>query len=93
MQVAGADEPSGDAFHDWGKNPWVQTSKDRMSTFAADVDTASYTIARRMLTEGSVPPAAAIRVEEFVNYFTYKFPEPTSSTPFAVVMEAAPSPL
>ena len=83
----------GDQFTDYGTNPWVDAEKDRLSTFAADVDTASYTLARRVLLEGSLPVKASVRVEEFVNYFTYKFPEPTSSTPFAVVMEAAPSPL
>jgi len=83
----------GDSFHDWGRNPWVDASKDHLSTFAADVDTASYTIARRKLNEGELPPAAAVRVEEFVNYFRYQFPAPASDNPFAVVMDAAPSPL
>jgi Ca-activated chloride channel family protein len=84
---------SGEAYHDWGKNPWVDTTKDRLSTFAADVDTASYTIARRKLTEGTLPPPASVRVEEFVNYFRYGFSEPANDSPFAVVMDAAPSPL
>ncbi|HSD89217.1 MAG TPA: von Willebrand factor type A domain-containing protein [Kofleriaceae bacterium] len=88
-----ADGTGGEAFHDWGKNPWIEASKDHLSTFAADVDTASYTIARRKLEEGTLPPAAAIRVEEFVNYFKYSFPAPVGKTPFSVVMEAAPSPL
>jgi len=83
----------GEQYKDYGTNPWVDAEKDRLSTFAADVDTASYTLARRKLLEGSLPVKASVRVEEFVNYFTYKFPEPTASTPFAVVMEAAPSPL
>ncbi|HEX2688446.1 MAG TPA: VWA domain-containing protein [Kofleriaceae bacterium] len=82
-----------EAYHDWGKNPWTDASKDQLSTFAADVDTASYTIARRKLNEGTLPPPAAVRVEEFVNYFRYAFPAPAASTPFAVVMDAAPSPL
>jgi Ca-activated chloride channel family protein len=84
---------SGEAYHDWGKNPWVETAKDHLSTFAADVDTASYTIMRRKLDEGSLPPPASVRVEEFVNYFHYSFPAPAASSPFAVVMDAAPSPL
>ncbi len=88
-----ADPTTGDGFKNHGVNPWTDATKDRLSTFAADVDTASYTIARRKLTEGALPPAAAVRVEEFVNYFSYTFPEPTSSTPFSVVMDAAPSPL
>src|SRR5262245_21538385 len=87
---AGAD---GEAYHDWGRNPWVDASKDHLSTFAADVDTASYTIARRKLNEGTLPPPASVRVEQFVNYFRYGFPEPQPGSPFAVVMDAAPSPL
>jgi len=91
----GADISSGggEAYHDWGKNRWTDATKDHLSTFAADVDTASYTIARRKLTEGALPPSASVRVEEFVNYFRYAFPEPTQGSPFAVVMDAAPSPL
>jgi Ca-activated chloride channel family protein len=88
IDVGGAD-----AFKDHGKNPWVDTAKDRLSTFAADVDTASYTIARRMLEGDRLPPAAAVRVEEFVNYFRYSFAAPAANTPFSVVMEAAPSPV
>jgi len=91
--LAKQDAIGGEQYTDYGTNPWVEAEKDRLSTFAADVDTASYTLARRKLMEGSLPVPASVRVEEFVNYFTYKFPEPTSSTPFSVVMEAAPSPL
>ncbi len=91
--LAKQDAIGGEQYKDYGTNPWVDAEKDRLSTFAADVDTASYTLARRKLMEGSLPVQASVRVEEFVNYFTYKFPEPTSSTPFSVVMEAAPSPL
>jgi Ca-activated chloride channel homolog len=78
-------------YHDWGKNPWIDASKDHLSTFAADVDTASYTIARRKITDGELPPAASVRVEEWVNYFHYNF-APATGTPFSVAMEAAPEP-
>jgi len=88
-----ADSTSGEDYRDWGKNPWVDAQKDHLSTFAADVDTASYTIARRKLNEGTLPPKEAVRVEEFVNYFKYAFPPPAAGSPFAVVMDAAPSPL
>ncbi len=98
MMVASAGAPpapersSQDEFHDAGKNPWVETAKDHLSTFAADVDTASYTIARRVLNEGRLPSPIAVRVEEFVNYFRYALPAPQPGSPFAVVMDAAPSP-
>jgi Ca-activated chloride channel family protein len=88
-----ADKTSSESFKSYGQNPWVDASKDRLSTFAADVDTASYTIMRRKLTEGTLPPPASVRVEEFVNYFDYKFADPTNGTPFSVLMQAAPSPM
>jgi len=91
--AVGGERGGGEAYHDWGKNPWVDAAKDHLSTFAADVDTASYTIARRKLTEGTLPPPASVRVEEWVNYFRYAFPDPAADSPFAVAMDAAPSPL
>lgn len=74
-----------------GVNPMVDTADDAKSTFAVDVDTGSYTIARRKLQSGTLPPAASVRVEEFVNYFDYNYPEPDRGS-FSVDMEAAPSP-
>jgi Ca-activated chloride channel family protein len=91
-QVAVAETTSGEDYHDWGKNPWVVAEHDHLSTFAADVDTASYTIARRKLEEGVLPPPESVRVEEWVNYFKYAFPAPNTSSPFSVVMDAAPHP-
>jgi Ca-activated chloride channel family protein len=86
------DRSSGtEGYTDYGSNEWVATGSDALSTFAVDVDTASYTIARRKLNEGVLPPKAAVRVEEFVNYFTYGYAvSPTA--PFSVTVDAAPSP-
>jgi len=93
VAIAAAEPTTGEEYKDPGRNPWVDASKDHLSTFAADVDTASYTIARRKLQGGELPPAASVRVEEWVNYFKYGFPSPTAETsPFAVVMDAAAHP-
>ena len=89
--AAPAETPTGDTHAAYTPNPWIETERDRLSTFAADVDTAAYTYARRTLVGGSLPPAASVRVEEFVNAFKYRFGAPTDG-PFAVVMDAAPSP-
>jgi Ca-activated chloride channel family protein len=70
----------------------TSTEQDRFSTFSIDVDTGSYTIARRKLNEGMLPPAAAVRVEEFINYFPYEYDAPSGPAPFAVHMEATPNP-
>ncbi len=77
-------------FRDYGTNPFVDTDDDRRSTFAMDVDTASYSIARSYLERGVLPPAEAVRVEEFVNAFEYDYAPPQGDT-FALHVEGAPS--
>jgi len=72
------------------ENDWVETATQNTSTFGADVDTASYSQMRSSLAQGSWPPAPGVRVEEYVNYFRYDYPEATD-TPFSVNFELAPS--
>ena len=72
-------------------NPELDTAKETTSTFGLDVDTASYTLVRKYLQDGHLPPADAVRVEEFVNYFRYLDDSPPSGH-FAFRLEAAPSP-
>jgi len=79
-------------YRNHGVNPMVSTAEDKLSTFAVDVDTASYVIARRKLNENGSLPRSAVRVEEFVNYFRYDYAGPSNDQPFAVHMDAAPSP-
>jgi Ca-activated chloride channel family protein len=67
-------------------------SETPLSTFAADVDSASFTNAHRMLRDGEQPPTAAIRVEEFVNACRYDLPTPTERNTFAVEAEVAACP-
>ncbi len=81
---------SSDIFQDYGVNPFVDTYRDPLSTFALDVDTASYVVTRNYLDGGSLPPMEAVRVEEFVNYFDGGY-EPEWDE-FLIDMEAAPSP-
>lgn len=77
-------------FRDYGVNPFVDTSEDRLSTFAVDVDTASYTLMRNYLNQGLLPPPEAVRVEEFVNYFDQDYAAPPNSA-FAVFADGAPA--
>ena len=74
-----------------GVNPFIDTEDDRLSTFAIDVDTASYTVARRYVRDGNRPDPASVRVEEFVNFFDHDY-APPSRDPFAIHMEGSPSP-
>lgn len=88
----GGDDPSqAMPFDDPGVNGTVDVEEDRLSTFAVDVDTGAYTIARRYVTDGSLPPPASVRVEEFVNYFDHGY-EPPSEEAFAVHVDGATTP-
>jgi Ca-activated chloride channel family protein len=74
------DQPYGDVFfRAYGTNPFVDTEDDPLSTFALDVDTGSYGVVRRYLSDGHLPPPEAVRVEEMINAFDYGDPAPAPS--------------
>jgi Ca-activated chloride channel family protein len=66
-------------FVDAGTSGFVETGRDALSTFALDVDTGSYGVARSLLTQGYRPPPASVRVEEWVNAMEYDDPAPTDA--------------
>jgi Ca-activated chloride channel family protein len=84
-------QSQGNSFAHHAANAFTETAKDRFSTFAVDVDTASYAVSRRYLNQGALPPHGAVRVEEFVNYFKYRYTPPEQGA-FTVHLEGAPSP-
>lgn len=86
-----APTPSGTIFQHYGVNPFTDTFEDHLSTFALDVDTASYSVMRNYIQAGSLPPASAVRVEEFVNYFDQGYPTPPDVA-FGIYADGAPSP-
>ncbi len=73
------------------ENPFVEATKDPQSTFSIDVDTASYSLVRRLIESGGKPDASAVRIEEMVNYFTYSYPEPNDAA-FGVYTDATAAP-
>ncbi|MEA5553055.1 von Willebrand factor type A domain-containing protein [Anabaena cylindrica UHCC 0172] len=73
-------------------NPFHRVGNDPLSTFSIDVDTASYSNMRRFITQGQLPPKDAVRIEEFINYFTYNYPQPTGNRPFSVTTEVTTAP-
>jgi Ca-activated chloride channel homolog len=82
-----------DKFAHFDVNPVKTVASDPVSTFSIDVDTASYSFARRMLNEGVLPEKDAIRVEEMVNYFDYAWPVPDSrKEPFEPTIVVTDSP-
>ncbi len=89
-----------ESYDHFGDNPFRSPVREQLSTFSVDVDTASYSNVRRMITDGERVPVDATRIEEFVNYFSYGYSppavgdggEPIEGPPFAAHLESASAP-
>jgi len=93
--TGGTTPPNGESaelmyFEHAGVNPFIATEEDALSTFAVDVDDASWSVTRNYLDHGALPPAAAVRVEEFVNAFDPGWPGHTDGD-LRVHVDGAPS--
>jgi len=71
-----------------GPGPEVDADRESRSTFAIDIDTASYGFVRRQIVDGQRPDPANVRPEEFLNAFRQDYPQP-SGNGFAVFMDGA----
>lgn len=93
-RVTGRDKVSPN--EEYGKlvdNAFKQAIQEPLSTFSIDVDTGSYSNIRRMVTkQNALPPVDAVRIEEMINYFDYKYPQPDNDRPFSVNVEMADCP-
>lgn len=77
------------------ENGFRKVATDPLSTFSADVDTASYCNLRRMLNDdwyANNIPTGAVRLEEMLNYFRYDYPAPAAGEKFGVSATIAPCP-
>ncbi|MEM9985154.1 MAG: von Willebrand factor type A domain-containing protein, partial [Bacteroidota bacterium] len=66
----------GEQYNSIVENPFYRTDEQPVSTFSVDADGGAYSNFRRIIRSGLLPPPAAIRTEEFINYFTYDIQEP-----------------
>lgn len=83
---------SGETYTAIDPNRFHSTAERPLSTFGADVDTASYTNVRRFLSNGQQPPREAVRLEEMVNYFRFAYAEPRDGRPIAITTEIGDCP-
>lgn len=87
-----ANEPNTESYDKIIENPFHSARENPLSTFAIDVDTASYSNVRRFLRQQQLPPRGAVRIEELINYFPYEYSPPTGELPFSVTVEIAGCP-
>ncbi len=80
----------GNQYENPGINAFVDSATDPMSAFSADVDTGSYTVARRYVDDGNRPHPDSVRVEEYVNYFDQGYEAPETGT-FTLHVDGGPS--
>ncbi|MBC8144262.1 MAG: von Willebrand factor type A domain-containing protein, partial [bacterium] len=90
--IAVSDATSAEEYSPITENEFVAANTEPLSTFAIDVDAASYSNMRRFVNDRSLPPPDAVRVEEFVNYFDYDYPQPSGAEPFSVTTEVSECP-
>ncbi|QEL15302.1 vWA domain-containing protein [Limnoglobus roseus] len=74
------------------ENAFRSARQEPLSTFSADVNTASYSNVRRFLNEGKLPPKDAVLLAELVNYFPYSYPQPDGDDPVSLTLDIAPCP-
>ena len=77
------------------ENVFKDVSTSPLSTFSADVDSASYSNLRRLINSGYTLkeiPEGAVRAEEMINYFTYNYDGPEGNDPFGVNAEISTCP-
>ncbi|WP_414815046.1 vWA domain-containing protein [Rhizobium sp. IY2] len=86
-------DPGRERFANAAANPIKSVATDPVSTFSADVDSASYSFVRRSLTGGAMPDPQSVRVEEMINYFPYDWPGPDNADqPFKATVTVMPTP-
>ena len=81
-----------ESYKKYEENSFRSTASDPLSTFSADVDVAAYNIVRRIIMSGNKPNPDIVRIEEFLNYFDYTYPQPKGSDPVSMNFEYTDSP-
>lgn len=84
-------------FPTFVENPFISTADEKISTFSADVDTASYAYFRKLVNSGYSfndlrYSGATFRTEEFINYFKYSVKAPVENELFGIDTSIIPCP-
>lgn len=89
---AASDRNTDESYSNIVENTFLDPKSAPLSTFATDVDAASYANVRRYINSGQLPPKNAVRIEEMINYFKYDLREPAPGKPVAIQAEVTTAP-
>ena len=92
-QAAAPARPPATTFQDYGRQPFVATAEDAVSTFSLDTDRTSYQLALSWLQEGYPIEPDSVRAEEWINAFDYQYEAPADDWGFAITSNVAMHPL
>lgn len=87
--------PNAEEYNAVDESGFTAAAVSPLSTFSADVDTASYSNLRRMIEDGyslEDIPEGSVRIEELLNYFQYDYAGPKKGEPFGVTTQIADCP-
>ena len=85
--------PADTTFQDYGRQPFVATSEDAVSTFSLDTDRTSYQVALNWARQGYDIEPDSVRAEEWINAFNYQYALPADDWGFAITSDLVAHPL
>ena len=86
-------QPADTTFQDYGRQPFVATSEDAVSTFSLDTDRTSYHLALGWARQGYAVEPDSVRAEEWINAFNYQYAPPADAWGFAITSDLVAHPL
>ncbi|MCK4921633.1 MAG: von Willebrand factor type A domain-containing protein, partial [Bacteroidales bacterium] len=85
-------EYTGENYQEYEENPFVKVLEQPLSTFSVDADGGAYSNMRRYFRSDLKPPVAAVRIEEFINYFTFDYEDPANGENISMNTEISTCP-
>ncbi len=83
---------TGDKFEEITDNPFIKTADENVSTFSLDADSAAYSYMRVCVKNGGIPTKNSIRIEEYLNYFTFDYEDPSDGATVSLNSEISSCP-
>ncbi|MCF8380133.1 MAG: VWA domain-containing protein [Bacteroidales bacterium] len=85
-------EYTGENYQEYEENPFIKVVDQPVSTFSVDADGGAYSNMRRYFRNELKPPTAAVRIEEFINYFTFDYEDPQNGENISMNTEISTCP-